>query len=273
MPRLAPDDTYVATEADLKVDGGTTGMQVGMTYSIRDLWHGLLLDSGNDTALALAHAYSPNTTDALNLMRTELDRLGAKDTVIKTPHGLDAKGQVSSVHDMAIMARAALTIPFFRQVDTTLTYQFPAKSGDFQIQNENKLLRTYKGVMGGKTGFTTNAGKTYWVAAQRGDVALIAVLFDIDGRMDTAAKNLLNWGFRNHRDVAPIASLPEPSSPTVTKAPALAAQAQGNLPWHRSINWTVVAIASPVLIFGIFLIPVGKRDPDSKTPTDHDEIA
>lgn len=273
MPKLAPDATYVATEADLAVDGGTTGMQVGMTYTVRDLWHGLLLDSGNDTAMGLAHAYSPTTTDALNLMRSELERLGAQDTVVKNPHGLDAKGQVSSVYDMALFARAALDIPFFRTVDTTRTYRFPAKKGSFQIQNENKLLGKYKGVIGGKTGYTTDAGQTYWVAAQRGDVALVAVLFGIEGRMDVAAKELLDWGFRNHATVTPIATLPDPLTPTVTKAPTSAVAAEGAMPWRREINWSVVAIATPVLLFGLLLTPGRKSDPGTKTRLDPDETA
>lgn len=271
MPKLAPDSTYVATEADLAVDGGTTGMQVGMTYTVRDLWHGLLLDSGNDTAMGLAHAYSPTTTDTLNLMRLELQRLGAQDTVVKNPHGLDAKGQVSSVYDMALFARAALDIPFFRAVDTSPTYRFPAKNGSFQIQNENKLLGKYKGVIGGKTGYTTNAGQTYWVAAQRGDVALVAVLFGIEGRMDTAAKDLLNWGFRNHASASPIGTLPKPATPTVTKAPTSAASAEGAMPWRREINWSVVAIATPVLIFGLLLTPGRKNDRAPKNLIDLDE--
>lgn len=273
MPKLAPDATHVATEDDLKVDGGSTGMQVGMTYTIRDLWHGLLLDSGNDTALALAHAYSPTTTDALNLMRSELERLGAQDTVVKNPHGLDAKGQVSSVYDMALIARAALDIPFFRQIDTTSTYRFPAKSGSFQIQNENKLLGKYKGVIGGKTGYTTDAGQTYWVAAERGDVALVAVLFGIDGRMDTAAKNLLNWGFKNHSTVKPIGMLPKPSTPTITKAPTSATAADGALPWQRHINWSVVAIVTPVAAFSLLLIPGRKNDRVPSNPPYLDETA
>ena len=271
MPKLAPDDSYTATKDDLVVDGGTTGMQVGMTYTIRDLWHGLLLDSGNDTALGLAHAYSPITTETLNLMRAELARLGAQDTTIKNPHGLDAKGQVTSVYDMALIARAALNIPLFQRVTLAPTYQFPAKNGTFQIQNENKLLGKYKGVIGGKTGFTSDAGQTYWVAAQRGDVVLIAVMFDINGRMDRAARALLDWGFKYRTDLTPIGTLTDPRTPTITRTPALASNVEGAMPWSADINWTVFGIASPILLLSLLLIPVRKSGRDASTPVDHAE--
>ena len=97
-----------------------------------------------------------------------------------TPSGLDADGQFTSAYDLALIARADLARPDFVRYDTALRFQWPAQPPKdprgFQIQNENKLLTTYAGALGGKTGFTDQARHTYVGAAQRGDRRLVVTL-------------------------------------------------------------------------------------------------
>lgn len=220
MPRLDPAAVHIATADDLAVSDGATGMVVGGRYTITDLWHGLLLDSGNDTAMALAHAYDPDVSVTLAAMREQLRLLGATDTVVRNPHGLEADNQVSSVYDMALIARAALQLPLFRTVTTTRTYDFPSPSGSFQIQNENRLVWVEKGSLGGKTGFTSAAGNTYWGAVRRGERRLLVVMFGIQGRTSIAAASLLDWGFRNANRLAPVGQLVSPQDTNEATAPA-----------------------------------------------------
>lgn len=266
MPRLPLDVVRVATDSDVRVDGGTTGMVAGGTYSTRDLWHGLLLDSGNDTALALAHLYAEDTATTVDLMATEAQRLRALDTEVRNPHGMDAPGQVSSAYDMALFARAALAIPYFREVSTTRAYEFPMPGGSFQIQNENRLLTRYEGVIGGKTGFTSKAGSTFWGAAQRGDRSLLVVMFGVSGRLDRAAAALLDWGFAHADDLDPVGVLVEPSAPNRTQlAPQFGDDDATRLraaspaqPGEAPVRWPFLAVAAGAVALGL-LVSRGER--------------
>jgi hypothetical protein len=119
---------------------------------------------------------------------------------------------------MALIAHAAMQIPDFRTVTMTKYYQFPGKMpaaghtrSTFQIYTENRLLRhNFKGVAGGKTGFTSLAHRTFWGAAERNGHLLVATLFQIHEPTETAAEHLLNWGFANLGKVAPVGTLVAP---------------------------------------------------------------
>lgn len=277
MPRLDGNSVHVATRRDLAVSDGATGMVVTGRYTINDLWHGLLLDSGNDTAMALAHAYDPDLSVTLNLMREELRRLGATDTVVRNPHGLEAENQVSSVYDMALIARAVLDLPQFRTVSTTRTYDFPSPSGSFQIQNENRLIWLEDGALGGKTGFTSAAGNTYWGAVQRGERRLLVVMFGIEGRTSVAARGLLDWGFAHASQLEPVGSLtaartPEPpasAAPPGTPVTPVFISADDTLADSsppRVHSAVLVGVPVAAAAMALWLSRAARRDRDASNP-------
>lgn len=277
MPRLDATAVHIATPRDLAVSDGATGMVVKGRYTINDLWHGLLLDSGNDTAMALAHAYDPDLSVTLNLMREELRRLGATDTVVRNPHGLEAENQVSSVYDMALIARAALELPEFRSISTTRTYDFPSPSGSFQIQNENRLIWLEDGALGGKTGFTSAAGNTYWGAVQRGERRLLVVMFGIEGRTSVAAQGLLNWGFTYGSRLVPVGSLtaarsPETAAPTaapgtpVTPVFISAGDSPADPSAPRPHSAVLVGVPVAAVAMALWLSRAARRDRDASNP-------
>jgi D-alanyl-D-alanine carboxypeptidase (penicillin-binding protein 5/6) len=219
MPALNRNAVHTATDRDVRVDGSHVGIVSGATYTVWDLWHGLLLPSGNDAATALANQYGgvSKTVGAMQLMAQQLQ---AYDTHVVNPSGLDADGQVSSAYDMALIAAAALQIPDFRTVTTTKSYDFPGfmpKAGQarktFKTFTENRLLRhNYQGIAGGKTGFTSLAHRTFWGAAQRNGHLLIVTLFQIHEPTEKAATSLLNWGFANRAKVQPVGALVSPKA-------------------------------------------------------------
>src|SRR5690606_21064098 len=110
LPRLDPDATYVAQRADAAIEGSKVGLHPGQTYTVRQLFQGLMMASGNDTAHALATLGGGMAATAA-LMNAEAKRLQANDTVVANTSGLDAPGQVSSAYDLALIARAALARP------------------------------------------------------------------------------------------------------------------------------------------------------------------
>jgi D-alanyl-D-alanine carboxypeptidase (penicillin-binding protein 5/6) len=242
MPKLDKKQVVTATYEQAKADGGHVGIVPGATYSVWDLWHGLLLPSANDAAAALADA-NGGMTATVRDMQAMAESLQANDTTVKNDSGLDAKGQVSSAYDMALFARAALAIPDFAQVTKTFHYSFPgrpvrgaATRKTYQIYTQNRLLvHGYKGVLGGKTGFTSLAHRTYWGAASRGGHVLVVTLFQIHEPTETAAKSLLNWGFANLTKVTPVgtlvgprhASSPDSTAPAASATPSQAAAGGG----------------------------------------------
>jgi D-alanyl-D-alanine carboxypeptidase (penicillin-binding protein 5/6) len=206
LPKLDPNQVVDATAEDLALppQSSAVGLVLGGHYPVSTLWYGLLLESGNDTANALARVAGgagglPATVADMN---AEAHRLGADDTHAVTPSGLDAPDQFTSAYDLALIARADFARPDFVQYDTALRMQWPAEPPrdprGFQIQNENKLLTSYPGALGGKTGFTNDARHTYVGAAQRGGRRLVVTLMGaeiVPARGWQQGEKLLDWGF------------------------------------------------------------------------------
>jgi len=223
LPELDPAATYTAVHDDAAVDGSKVGIVPDATYSVHNLFEGLLLMSGNDAANALANA-AGGVPEAVAAMNATAKELGALDTKAVNPSGLDEPGQVTSAHDLAVITRAALERPDFRTYVTTVRSAFPGKMprrgkprATFEIYNSNKLLHRYDGAIGVKNGWTSKARGTYVGAATRGDRTLVAVVLKTTKRPaweETA--DLLDWGFRN-ASVTPVGKLAEPSAPEVVE--------------------------------------------------------
>jgi serine-type D-Ala-D-Ala carboxypeptidase (penicillin-binding protein 5/6) len=206
MPELNPNATATITQSDVEIEAGSSavGLVRGGKYSVSTLWLGLMLNSGNDAANALARLAGGNggVRATVAAMNAEAKRLGAFQTHAVTPSGLDGPGQFTSAYDLALIARVCFDRADFRKYALARTAQLPAqkalKSGGFQFQNENKLIFNYQGALGGKTGFTTLARHSYVGAAERGGRRLVVTLLGAEavplrGWQQGAA--LLDWGF------------------------------------------------------------------------------
>jgi len=202
------DSTVVANQADTHVECSCVGIKPGRTYTARQLLDALLLVSGNDAASTLADMLG-GFDAAVAKMNAKALALGAPDTHAATPSGLDGPGGTgwTTPRDLAIIFRAALTNPVFAQITAEPSAVFPADNGDRVIVNEDQLLQRYPGTLGGKTGFTDAARKTFVAAAQRdGRRLVISMMYGlvVEGGptyWDQAA-SLLDWGFAQDRSVA-----------------------------------------------------------------------
>lgn len=232
MPRLQSDSVYTATEEDTTAEGSRVGMIAGLTYTVNDLFHGLALPSGNDAASGLAGAYGgwDKTVAAMN---EEARRIGANDTNAVNPSGLDQAEQLTSVHDIAQIFRADLQLDQFRALMKDENYKFPGEQGKpgqpratFDIFTQDRLAtHDYPGILGGKTGYTKQAGRTFVVAAERDGHTLVAALFGIEGNTEATSKQLLDWGFANVGKVTPTGKMADlPGANDVEAAPAAAPQ-------------------------------------------------
>jgi D-alanyl-D-alanine carboxypeptidase (penicillin-binding protein 5/6) len=214
LPELDPATVYTAQWEDANTEGSRAGLVPDATYTVDQLFQALFLVSGNDAASALANAAGgvPSTVAAMNATAKSL---GALDTTVRNPSGLDAPGQYTSAYDLAVLARTAMARDDFREYVTTVKAQFPGKMPKagkvrktFEIYTQDRLLLNYRGAIGIKTGWTTKARGTFVGAATRGGRTLVATVLRSEGN-DTwrEAATLLTWGFRNGAMARPVGTL------------------------------------------------------------------
>jgi D-alanyl-D-alanine carboxypeptidase (penicillin-binding protein 5/6) len=247
LPALDPTSKVVATDAEVTADGTRVGMLSGATYSVADLFQGMVLMSGNDATYALADAYG-GRDKTIAAMNGQAGRLGAWDTIAVDPSGLDADGQRSSAYDLALFGRAVMALPAYRACATTKHYTFPGGTDrggkvypPFGIQNHNTLLEKYPGTIGVKNGYTTGARHTFIGAATRGGRTLLISQMGgtvVPSWQSSAA--LLDWAFAHAGEVRPVGQLvdsaPQPPelggtpAPTTAGTPLPSAVAEAPLP-------------------------------------------
>jgi D-alanyl-D-alanine carboxypeptidase (penicillin-binding protein 5/6) len=109
-------------------------------------------------------------------MNRKARQLGALRSRFSNPTGLPEQGQVTIARDLAVITRAALRVPEFRKVVATKSYRWQGERSQGLLTNSNRLLRSYDGAIGVKTGSTREAGFCLVAAAERGDRSLIAVI-------------------------------------------------------------------------------------------------
>ncbi|MGH3721198.1 MAG: D-alanyl-D-alanine carboxypeptidase family protein [Pseudonocardiaceae bacterium] len=259
--QLPPDRVVVATQADADQDGSRVGIGPGGRYTVRQLLTGLFLSSGNDAAHALAGALGgvAQTVEQMNALAA---KLGALDTRAATPSGLDGPGMSASAYDLALAFRQVLSRPLLVELMGTQQAAFPGY-GDrpgFVVSNDNRLLRTYPGALGGKTGFTDDARHTRLDAAQRGGRRLMVVLMRGEQRpvsMSEQAARLLDYGFALPPGspvgrLVPEAQVPEAeltpeALPAPTGASAYAAAQGSTSRSHRAGVMLWIGLAATVL--------------------------
>lgn len=208
LDELPLDATIVASDADATVECNCAGVTAGHVYTTQELLDGLLLVSGNDAANTLAHMLG-GTDVAVAKMNAKAAQLGATGTRAGSPSGLNGPGidGYTTPHDLAIIFRAALGNPVFTAITSSPTATFPGKDGPVTLINQDELLGRYPGMLGGKTGFTDPARKTFVGAAQRdGRRLVVAMMYGlvVEGGPTywDQASGLLDWGFAQNRSVS-----------------------------------------------------------------------
>ncbi len=201
LDQVSLDSTVVADVADTEVECNCVGIKPGRTYTARQLLDGLLLVSGNDAANTLAHLLG-GADATVAKMNAKAASLGAMSTHAATPSGLDGPGGsgASTAHDLAVIFRAAMANPVFARITAEPSAMFPGDHGDEPIVNQDELLARYPGAIGGKTGFTDAARKTFVGAAARGGRRLvIAMMYGLVKAGGPTywdqAGSLFDWGF------------------------------------------------------------------------------
>ncbi len=215
--RYTPLGFVAVTGPDaVAVGESSVPLALGETQTVRSLLAALIVHSANDAAIVLAHAtmdqpaaqaaairaaralHRPLPRDPVArfvlLMNAEARALGLRDTVYRTPHGLDEPGAHSSAHDVLTLARLDMTSPVFRSLARRRSVTIP---GHAMLPTSNTLLATYAGLDGVKTGHTDEAGWNLAASAERDGVRLYAVVLGAPNEAvrDDDVARLLDWGF------------------------------------------------------------------------------
>lgn len=243
------------TQADADAEGTKVGVQPGGRYTVNDLLHGLLMHSGNDAAHALAAAVGGMDT-ALGKINTLAAKLGGRDTRAATPSGLDGPGMSTSAYDIGLFYRYAFNNPTFADIVRTREYPFPDFAGNpYPVENDVKLLYNYPGALGGKTGYTDDAGQTFVGAAQRDGRRLVAVLLK-GTRQPIApweqAARLLDYGFATAPGTR-IGTLIEPDPSLAPPKPDAAVSAPPVFTADAVPVRVGVAVIGTVIVFGLMM--------------------
>ena len=193
----AENDKAVRFTPEMAAEGSSMYLKNGEILKLSEIVKGMMAVSGNDAANAAAFTVAGSIEGFSALMNEKAKQLGMKNTNFVTPSGLDDENHYSTARDMALLCCYAMKNDDFKKIvsqkSIDVSYIFPEGKTQTCV-NHNKLLSTYKGCIGIKTGFTKKAGRTLTSCAERDGVRLIAVTLD-DGNDWNDHKELFDYGF------------------------------------------------------------------------------
>ncbi len=197
--RIAYDDIVTTSAHASSMGGSDIWLEPGEEMNVYDMIKAVVVASANDAAVALAELISGSEDAFVEEMNKKAKELSMNNTTFKNCNGLDEEGHLTTAYDVALMS-AELTKheKVFEFSSIWLDY---LRDGKTQIVNTNKLLKTYSGITGLKTGTTSQAGSCMAATATRNGLSLVAVVLGCDtgtARFSDAAK-LLDYGFANFK--------------------------------------------------------------------------
>lgn len=206
LERSSLDDIVPAAAYHPLPAESVINLRAGERMTVRDLLRGLLLASANDAAVTLADHVSGSTPAFVALMNRRARQLGLKETHYANPIGLDAPGNYSSAHDLAVLAQILLQKPFFAKTVNRPAAHLATGARPRNIINRNDLVREYPFVNGVKTGHTQQAGYVLVGSAQRNGVMVVSVVL---GEPSIAARDseslaLLKYGLKRYHEVVAV---------------------------------------------------------------------
>lgn len=194
-----PDRLVKVDDRARGVEGSSIYLVKNEVLSMRDLLYALMLASANDAAAAIAYEVAGSLEDFAELMNAKATELGLRSTHFTNPHGLHHEDHYTTAYDLATLTAAALKNELFLEICSTKSKTIPLNvdEGTRYLTNHNKLLRSYDGCIGVKTGFTKNSGRCLVSSAERDGLRLIAVTLSApDDWRDH--KELLDFGFERY---------------------------------------------------------------------------
>lgn len=180
------------------IEGSSIYLKEGEKLSFRELLYGLMMRSGNDSAVALAIGTSGSEEEFVKQMNYEAKLLNLHNTNFTNPHGLHNDNHYTSCYDLAVITAEAYKYDAFKEIVCCKNIKIPCYDGGYRyLVNKNKMLYQYKDSNGVKTGFTKKAGRCLVSGAKKNDMQLISVVLNIPD-MYNMSGYLLDYGFKNY---------------------------------------------------------------------------
>ena len=201
--KIKMTDVVTASAHAASMGGSDIWLEEGETMTVDEMIKATVVASANDAAVALAELVAGTEDEFVAQMNARAKALGMKETVFKNCNGLDEDGHVTSAYDVALMSRELIKHKdIFNYTSIWMDY---LRGGATQIVNTNKLLKTYKGITGLKTGTTSKAGSCISATATRDKLSLISVVLGSASGKErfTDAAKLLDYGFANFTSIIP----------------------------------------------------------------------
>ena len=243
--KIKPTDQVMMSEHAWRTggagtDGSYSGFEVNKTAPLVEMEKGMVVQSGNDAAIALAEHVAGSEAAFAQLMNAYAKKIGMKNSHFVNPHGLPAEGHITTARDLAILGRALI-----RDFPEAYSYNKIKELtvGPITQPNRNLLLWRDPSVDGIKTGHTSAAGYCLMASAKRGDQRLITVVMGDTSENQRAVDSqaLLNWGFRFYESHQLYAANKSLATPKV---------------WKGDADTVQVGVAQPLLVS----TPRGKYD-------------
>lgn len=215
--KLSLEDKVKASSCASGAEGSVIWLEPGEEMTAAELLEAVIVSSANDACIALAENAAGTEEQFVKRMNERAKELKMTNTRYTNCVGYDDNGHYSSARDTAIVTAELMKHDVYR--GWMLTWLDYLRGGETQLVNTNKLVRTYNGILGGKTGTTDNAGCCLTVCAERGDMRLVAVTLgcEDDDERFASAKELLNYGFEGFEKFTPEVDLTKLKKIPVTR--------------------------------------------------------
>ena len=195
------DEQFLVDNRAVGIEGTSIYLRKDEKLSMRELLYGLMLNSGNDAAMAIAYKVgNGNEEKFVDLMNKKVVDLNLQNTHFDNPHGLDSPTHYTSSYDLAVITAEAMKNETFCEIVKTPLKQIsaPKEMGSRFVRNKHKLLGKMEGCTGVKTGFTDNARRCCVTSCKRGNMNLICVVLNCNDMFNESEK-CLNYCFNEYK--------------------------------------------------------------------------
>ncbi|TFE03137.1 D-alanyl-D-alanine carboxypeptidase [Jeotgalibacillus salarius] len=198
--RLTWEEEVTTSSFAAGMGGSQIYLKQGEKMTVKELVKAISIASANDASVAMAEHISGTEEAFLKQLNNRVSELGLKDTQFKNVTGLPEEGHVSSAYDMAMLARELLEYEEITDFTGTYDDYLRQETDPFWLVNTNKLIKSYPGADGLKTGYTSEAKYCLTATAKRGDMRLITVIFGAQSSQERnqLTAEMLNYGFTNY---------------------------------------------------------------------------
>lgn len=178
------------------IEGSSIYLRAGEIFTVQELLYGLMLRSGNDASVALAIHVAKSVENFAEIMNIRAEAMGLINTHFTNPNGLHNDNHYTTAYDLCYISCIAMQDPTFRKIASTKMVKVCEGESTRYFKNKNKLLYSYEGSNGIKTGFTKKAGRCLVASATRDNITMVSVVLN-RGAMWQECSDLLDFGFAN----------------------------------------------------------------------------